>query len=847
MSDIDSPEGRKPALGVVVSLNTQRGLNDAHKSQLAASGLSDESMTLSGLYTETHPKRLADLMGWKRWPTTNGAALVIPFFVPGKTEAIGSRLRFDNPRKDKRGKLVKYDQPSGTDTLVYFPPRARACGSLKDASQPLMWTEGEKKALALDQLGLPTVGLTGVWNWVDGPARAEHGDRLHPLIVEHCTVAARSHVICFDADARTNDKVMMAAARLAGVLFAAGATEVKFTAPPDAHDAKGIDDYLGKHGDDATRAVIAAAAPLEASDPKQPLARVRSLAALRDAPIPEALRMPGDYDVKRDGSLWRAGEGKAGDTKVTHAPPFIVRALVDHHSGEERAELTYQRMDGWSTVMVSRKAIADSRTLVAELAPVGGPVTSQSAGKIVEWLSEFEAVNTNAIERVECLGSAGWHTISGERVFVAHEAIRCEGSKLVVAVDTRGERQRVFGALKPRGDDSVAHVAALKRAWQADPRCAAVICAAFAAPMLRPLGAPNFAIHLPGPSSRGKTSMLRCAASVYGNPNSPAWVASWNVSQAAAEIRAATLTDLPQCYDEIGSSDPEIVERMIYDLINGSSRSRATRDFFVRESHHWHTIVLSTGERELVDDDAAAGAQVRVIQFPVSGFGELTGSEVDEVREACAAHAGVVGVDWLSILVDLSADDWSEHKTALAANTASLREQGGGGPMQSRVAGYFALLVTTEAMIADTYGIGDLEGGTMRQLFLNMQSRDGVVDMAERARDLVEQWVISTPDSFPEVHALTFDSSGEPNKRGASPRCGFRRDDGRLLIVPAELSQFLKRHRLPPREVLRGWTERGWIDRGDGRHVGKRHAIGGIDGRPRFVDLHPRTDNEVGE
>lgn len=842
--------GRKgPSLGVVVPLPTQRGLNDAHKAQLTASGLTEETISLSGVYTETHPARLADMMGWKRWPSSAGAALVFPFFNPGSDGVITYRVRPDYPRKDKRGKSVKYDQAANTPAAVYFPPRARSIGWLGDAGKPLLWTEGEKKALALDQLGYATIGLTGVWNWIDSAGRAEHGDRLLPLISEHAVIAGRSHVIVFDADAHSNNEVMRAAGRLAGVLTAAGALSVRFATPPDASDAKGIDDYLAKHGETLTHAVIGAAAPIEPADPKQPLQRVRRLHALREVEaIPEALRMPADYDVRKDGSLWRHGEGKRGDDKVTHAPPFITRALVDVSSGEHRVELTYAANDnGWQTVMVSRKAIADARTLVSELAPIGGPVTSQSAGKLVEWLSEFEAVNVNAIERVDCLGSAGWHSVGGESVFVAGDVIRGEGSKLTVAVDTRGERARLFAALKPKGSDVDAHRAALRAAWEADPRCAAVICAAFAAPMLRKLGQPNFAIHLPGPSSRGKTSMLKCAASVYGNPSSAAWVASWNVSQAAAEIRASTLTDLPQCYDEVGSSDPEIVERMIYDLCNGTSRSRATRDFFVRESRSWHTIILSTGERELVDEDAATGAQVRVVQLPVSGFGELKADEVDALREACAAHAGVIGRDWLGMLVGFDDADWSARRDVLTSHTASLR-QSAADSLQGRVAAYYALLAVTESMLADVYQLGDSNGETMRQLYLKTDTRDGVLDIGERARDLVEQWVWSSPDAFPEVEAITHDQSSEP-KRSTVTRHGVRRSDGRVLIIPHELRQFLKRNRLPPKEVLRDWTARGWVERGDGRHVGRKHQLGtgNYVERQRFIDLRPRSQSEGDE
>ena len=80
------------------------------------------------------------------------------------------------------------------------------------------------------------------------------------------------------------------------------------------------------------------------------------------------------------------------------------------------------------------------------------------------------------------------------------------------------------------------------------------------------------------------------------------------------------LTDLPLCFDEVGAGDSRIIERSIYMLINGAGKSRGDRALRVRKTPTWRTVVLSTGEHELADERANTGAQVRVLQFRVSGF-----------------------------------------------------------------------------------------------------------------------------------------------------------------------------------------------------------------------------------
>jgi len=814
----------------LVSFGDKRTLTAEHVDQLHASGLTDETIELAGLYTETRAKAIAELLRRRSFPRHHGAGLVIPVVLPGADKPHEYRVRPNHPRTNKKGKPIRYEQAGGAElVLVYFPPRARRAGWYADTARPLLWTEGEKKALALDQLELTTIGLTGVWNWLDVGHRDQTGEwRLHPHIREHVTVAGRRHVIVFDADARTNDQVMHAAQRLVGVLTAAGAAEVLFVVPP-TREQKGIDDYLAAFGEGPTRALLETATKLEGLDPSSPFTLARNVRALQGAPIAEGMRLPEGYEIRRDGALWKlAADAKHGDVKIASRPILIVRHLADYYSGEARVEICYERDDAWATLLCNRKALIDSRTMVAELGMYGAPVTSNSAPKIVDWLEDLERVNP-ALDRVYCIGKTGWHTIQGERAFVLDRPRFADDRERAVVLDTRGDRKKLFTALTARGDSLAKHIEWLQRAWSTEPVCAAMICGALAATLLEPLDVPNFAIHLPGDSSRGKTSQLKIAASVFGDPNSEAWLGSWNTTATAAELRAQQLNDLPQCYDEVGTSDPVGLERMLYSLVNGGGRARGKADLSLRETPTWRTVVLSTGERPLADHNTMTGAQVRVIQLPVSGFGGLSAAEIDEIREACIAHSGMFGRAWIEHLLEI--DDWSPFRASHKAITKKLREAAP-DPLQGRVAGYFATLVTAE-IIAHKLGLGLAGGATMHGLYLRKEAREIVLPLAERALDLVRDWAMSEPDAFPLLE--TGSDGGEKVKRHGARVHGFRRGDYQLLFIPASLRQFLDQHRLSPNEVLRGWRERGWLD-ADSGHYDTKVRIAEL-GRPRLVVL----------
>jgi len=837
------PEGPVPpaassgrAKPKVVPLPVKRELSPAHLEQLHASGLDDETLELAELYSESNTRAVA-LMLERTYPRLCGPALVFPFYLPGATEPHAYRIKPTNPRSEKRrGKtrLIKYDQATRPGVLVYFAPRARSSGAYGDVTQVCHWTEGEKKALAFDQLGLPCVGLTGVWNWSDPAERdATGGDRLHPAIRDHVPVAGREHLICFDGDARDNKQVMHAAARLGGLLLAGGATRVRFVCPP-AGGPKGIDDYLAAHGPDAMRALLATAEVFEGVDPKRPRPRVRAIKAFADAPVHKECSIPDGFDLRDDGSLWKLGPTeKSPDTLVSPTPLFIQHQYIDQETNEGRVQLCWRNGNGtWTEREFSKLAIGDAHTMVIELTPLCVPVVSTNAVRTVEWLYLYEHLNAEFIAKTASFSRVGWQQQFSGSAFVLEGPALQEDNVIECVVDTRGQRGEVFAALRPRGELE-SHLVALQQAWAASPVCATIICGALAAPLLHKLDQPNFGIHLIGESSRGKTTQLKISASIYGDPNNPLWVAAWNTTNVGAELRASMLCDMPLCYDEVGGGDPVQLERLVYSLINGTGKTRGQRDVTLRRTARWQTIMLSTGEKSLVDETAATGAQVRIIELHVDGFGSLNAKAVDALKDACAANAGCLGRAWVEALVNMSAADWQAWREQLIDRTEVLRKSDP-SPLQQRVAGYYALLSIAEEMVNGLYGLGEENGSTMARVFASPECRTAVVGMAERSRELVDNWVMSEPDSFP---ALVLTASGD-YELPYSSRHGLRvygfRKEGELLFIPAALKAHLRIHRHTAAEVIRQWALKGWTRLDKGR-TDTRVRIGGR--QVRFVVL----------
>lgn len=188
-----------------------------------------------------------------------------------------------------------------------------------------------------------------------------------------------------------------------------------------------------------------------------------------------------------------------------------------------------------------------------------------------------------------------------------------------------------------------------------NPLLTAAYCFAYASALLRPLEHESFAVALVGPSSSGKTTILRAVAALTGNPRIlPTWEGTANGLQALAAMHA----DVPFVLDEIGQANRKAFSDMAYGLLNGSGKTRAMADGNLAAAKEISTVVLSAGELTPTEHIESAGQQVmlgqlaRFIALPVDcehgAFSDLHNAESAAAFAGdIAAHAHQThGVAW---------------------------------------------------------------------------------------------------------------------------------------------------------------------------------------------------------
>ena len=230
---------------------------------LAKSGISSDAAEHAGIFAVDDATEVD--AGLRPVP-----AMVLPYIgvdgepMKSQTGADFIRVRYLASTRKKGlggGKDMRYGQPPGSGVRAYFPQVAgmdwRKYQS--DTSAPIIITEGEKKALAASLAGWPTIGLGGVFNWMERDA----------LLPELSSWAWEGRIvyICFDSDAINNGMVLAAEARLAhelGIVHKADVRIVRIPALEHEPEVKiGLDDFIVQNGKDALHDLLETATTLK--------------------------------------------------------------------------------------------------------------------------------------------------------------------------------------------------------------------------------------------------------------------------------------------------------------------------------------------------------------------------------------------------------------------------------------------------------------------------------------------------------------------------------------------------------------------------------------------------------
>lgn len=137
-----------------------------------------------------------------------------------------------------------------------------------------------------------------------------------------------------------------------------------------------------------------------------------------------------------------------------------------------------------------------------------------------------------------------------------------------------------------------------------NPLLTFMLSASLAATLLEASGVESGGFNLSGPTSRGKTTALQVAASVWGSGaatnqalRAKTLINTWHTTSNALESLAQAHSGLPLLIDEIGSHTSGALP--IYALFAGQGKARMSGSGGMRDRATWQTFLFSTGEIDL--------------------------------------------------------------------------------------------------------------------------------------------------------------------------------------------------------------------------------------------------------
>ena len=357
----------------------------------------------------------------------------------------------------------------------------------------------------------------------------------------------------------------------------------------------------------------------------------------------------------------------------------------------------------------------DGAELRKALAYQGVTISTNSKGRNL--FSDYLANYPTAM-RALCVDRVGWH---GEVFVLPHERIgQSSNGDLIVYQANHGldNRYQSKGTLE-QWRSNVAQLV------QNHSRLVFALCTAFAGQLLDPLNQQGGGFHIKGGSSKGKSTALNLACSVWGNPKH--FYRTWRATGNALEHTAYMHNDSFLVLDEIGEiANPKELGNIVYMLSNGLGKGRMTKQITATPVHQWKIIFLSSGEKSLKEimqeqgQKTKLGQEIRLADIDIDeseygifdclDFAEDGAKQSIELASRLNQSYGVAGIAWLNYLTSNKAERIGEARELLEQYRQVLTMNQSQGHIV-RVANYFSLVATAGEMAASA-GITGWEAGT---------------------------------------------------------------------------------------------------------------------------------------
>lgn len=370
------------------------------------------------------------------------------------------------------------------------------------------------------------------------------------------------------------------------------------------------------------------------------------------------------FYIKDDGVYRLARENDETDKKLTKiSSTCIIKAWTEcRQNGKGGFVLNFRTLRGkLITKVYDRSLLHEPRDLVKRLEDDGLFITPGERGEVAKYLGGFRTDKT-----AYTTSQTGW---CGESFVLPNKTLKPDAVSEEVIFSSNEEPVPVStsGTLTEWKET-------VGTACSGNPVLTFSASVAFAAPMLDLMGHDGGGFHLYGSSSKGKSTALQVAASVYGKPDGGvtipggAYLQTWRQTDNSVENSLARYNSLMLPLDDMRQvRNAQALIDTILMIGNNQGKGRANKNGDAQSKRTFRTLVLSTGEKttqamiEAEGKPFDAGTEVRLPNIDIvfengvvhdAGlFDGDTKALIEHVKSSTSRFYGVVGLEWLNVLV----------------------------------------------------------------------------------------------------------------------------------------------------------------------------------------------------
>jgi len=306
-------------------------------------------------------------------------------------------------------------------------------------------------------------------------------------------------------------------------------------------------------------------------------------------------------------SLFKSSTDDTEDDLLVSGPVQVIGQARNEDSGDWHNVVIYtDRDDNNRQWLMPMGLLAGDKTeAIRELLQRGLFIASGSKAKT----ALFNYLHYGGRKNYTTVYQSGWH---GEQFVLPDGKVIGGGDDNQLLLINPATKKRTVGTLA---------------LWQrnvsakcvSNSRLAFSVSSALAGPLLAIAGVEGGGVHLRGGSSTGKSTALRVAQSVHGNGEK---LSTWCATKNGLEGVAAKHNHSALVIDEIGESDANSVGPIIYQLGNGTGKTRANRDGSGKDPVRFLLVFITSGEKTLSEQmrtgragEAMAGQEIRLLNI----------------------------------------------------------------------------------------------------------------------------------------------------------------------------------------------------------------------------------------